>query len=274
MRSVMAEVGTTAARLPSRVVGASARHRFALGGFALAIAAGFGSPGVAARTGLPLEVALVAILAVGFVLLGWMLGRRVDALTESSLEDPMTRVGNRRHWEERLDEELDRAVRSRMPLSVLLLDVDNLKTLNDDHGHALGDRALAVVGEVLLETCRSRDVAARLGGDEFAVLLPRTRASEAKVVAERIRSSLAQRRRSLGGALESLLTVSIGISDLDAVREPRTDLLFESADQALYAAKEGGRDRVEVKQPQCISGVICLDEHRKAKKKDLAGARS
>ncbi len=270
----MAEVGTTAARLPSRAVGASARHRFALGGFALALAAGFGSPALAAGAGLPLEVVLVAILAVGFVALGWMLGRRVDALTESSLEDPMTRVGNRRHWEDRLGEEVERAVRSRMPLSVLLLDVDNLKTLNDEHGHALGDRALEIVGAVLLETCRSRDVAARLGGDEFAVLLPRTRASEAKVVAERIRSSLALRRRALGGAVESLLTVSIGISDLDVIREGRTDLLFESADEALYAAKEGGRDRIEVKTRQCISGVICLDARRHAKKKDLAGART
>jgi diguanylate cyclase (GGDEF)-like protein len=267
----MAEVGTTAARLPSRVVGTSARHRFALGGFALALAAGFGSPLLAAHTGLPIEITLVMILAVGFVALGWMLGRRVDALTESSLEDPMTRVGNRRHWEERLGEEVDRAVRSHMPLSVLLVDVDNLKRLNDEHGHALGDRALEIVGAVLLETCRSRDVAARLGGDEFAVLLPRTRSSEAKVVADRIRASLVRRRRSLGGAIEGLLTVSIGISDLEAVREPRTDLLFESADQALYAAKEGGRDRIEVKPPQCTSGVICLDAHRKAKQKDLAG---
>ena len=270
----MVEVGTGAARLQSRVVGISARHRFALAGFALALAAGFGAPAVARFTSLPVEVVLAAMLAAGFVALGFFLGRRVDALTESSLEDPMTRVGNRRHWEETLGEELDRAVRSRMPLSVLMLDVDNLKKVNDAHGHALGDRALAVVGAVLLETCRSRDVPARFGGDEFAVLLPRTRASEAVAVAERIRSSLARRRAAFGAPLDTLLTVSIGIADLEAIREPRTDLLFESADQALYAAKAGGRDRIEVKQAPCISGVISLDEHRKAKKKGLGGART
>lgn len=269
----MAEVGTTAQRWQSRAVATSARHRFALAGCALAIAAGFAAPAVATATGLPIEIALTLVLAVGFALLGWTVGRRVDALTHASLEDAMTRVGNRRHWEERLAEELERAVTSRMPLSVLLLDVDNLKKLNDHHGHALGDKALAVVGEVLLETCRSRDVPARFGGDEFAVLLPRTRSGEAKVVADRIRTALARRCHELGAPLDSLLTVSIGISDLDAIREPRTDLLFESADQALYAAKEGGRDRIEVMPPQLISGIICLDERRQAKQKALTNAR-
>ena len=265
MRGIMAEVGTTAQRWQSRVVATSARHRFALAGFALAIAAGFAAPSLAQTTGLPVEVALAMLLSVGFTLLGWAVGRRVDALTHASLEDAMTRVGNRRHWEERLAEELDRAVTSRMPLSVLVLDVDNLKKLNDQHGHAIGDKALAIVGDVLLETCRSRDVPARFGGDEFAVLLPRTRSAEAKVVAERIRTALARRRALLGAPIDSLLTVSIGISDLEAIRAPHADLLFESADQALYAAKEGGRDRIEVKPPQLISGIICLDERRQAK---------
>jgi diguanylate cyclase len=273
MRGIMAEVGTTAQRWQSRVVGTSARHRFALAGFALAIATGFAAPTLASTIGLPIEVTLTLLLGLGFALLGWSVGRRVDALTLTSLEDAMTRVGNRRHWEERLAEELERAITSRMPLSVLILDVDNLKKLNDQYGHAVGDRALAIVGDVLLETCRSRDVPARFGGDEFAVLLPRTRSGEAKVVAERIRAALARRRTVLGAPIESLLTVSIGISDLEAIREPRTDLLFESADQALYAAKEGGRDRIEVKQPQCISGIICLDERRQAKQQGLSKVR-
>jgi len=266
----MAEVGTSAARLTKRVVGASARHRFALGGCALAIAIGGFAPTFAHWIGLPIEVALVAILATALIAIGWHVGQRVDQLTESSLEDPMTRVGNRRHFEERLSEEITRAVSSRMPLSVLMLDVDHLKTMNDKHGHAIGDKALAVVGEVLLETCRSRDVPARFGGDEFAVLLPRTRSSEARVVAERIRTALAKRRALLGAPLANLLTVSIGICDLENVPEPTADLLFESADQALYAAKEAGRDRIEVKVMPCISGIICLDEHR-AKRKARGG---
>jgi diguanylate cyclase (GGDEF)-like protein len=266
MRSVMAEFSTNAARITSRVVGASARHRFALAGCAIAIGSGAVAPSFARWSGLPAEIALVIVLASALVVIGWVVGRRVDKLTECSLEDPMTRVGNRRHFEERLSEEVERAVGSSMPLSVLMLDVDNLKTLNDKHGHAIGDKALAIVGEVLLETCRSRDVPARFGGDEFAVLLPRTRASEARVVAERIRLALAKRRNQVGAPLAKLLTVSIGISDLENVRQPTPDLLFESADQALYAAKEAGRDRIEVKQTPCISGIICLDEHRAKKK--------
>lgn len=266
MRPTMAEVRSQAPERHEQAAAlTTARHRFAVAGFALAIAAGFGAPSLSRVAHVPVEIALALVLAIGFVAIGWFLGRQVDVLTVSSLEDPMTRVGNRRHWEDRLAAELDRAVHSSMPLSLLLVDVDNLKTLNDQFGHALGDRALEILGDVLRETCRSRDVAARIGGDEFAILLPRTRASEAKVVAERIRILLARRRELVGAPLDSLLTVSMGISDLNAIREARADLLFESADEALYAAKERGRDRVEVKEAGCISGVICLDERRNAK---------
>lgn len=184
----------------------------------------------------------------------------------------MTCVGNRRHWEQCLRAEVDRATRSRMPLSVLMVDLDNLKRLNDAHGHGCGDRALALVGEVLRDTCRSRDVAARFGGDEFALLLPRTRSSEARVVAERIRSELARRRLGLGAPLESSVTVSIGIADLDGLpagsradSEATATSLFEFADRALYAAKSAGRDRIEVLEIPCVSGVIRLDEHRTRK---------
>jgi diguanylate cyclase (GGDEF)-like protein len=156
-----------------------------------------------------------------------------------------------------------------MPLSVLMVDVDNLKLVNDAHGHGCGDRALALVGEVLRDSCRSRDVAARFGGDEFALLLPRTRVSEAIVVAERIRSELARRRILLGAPLDSLVCVSIGVADLDAVHvlgrssdAAIADLLFESADRALYTAKSRGRDRIEVVEVPRISGVIHLDERR------------
>jgi diguanylate cyclase (GGDEF)-like protein len=264
MKPLTAGVGVDRAK-PSRVGSSPARQRFAIAGLALALTAGLGAPSLAETLGVRVEAALVVVLAAGFIALGWFLGKRVDALTEQSLEDPITRVGNRRHWDERLAEEVDRAVRSRMPLSVLLVDVDNLKRLNDEHGHGAGDRALSIVGDVLLATCRSRDVAARFGGDEFALLLPRTRASEAKVVAERLRSELRRMSELAGAPLDSLLSVSVGVADLESVREPRTDLLFEAADQALYTAKQGGRDRVEVKPPLCISGVIRLDERRKGR---------
>jgi diguanylate cyclase (GGDEF)-like protein len=262
MKFLTAGVGAESAKRESRVGPSPARQRFAIAGLALALVAGIGAPSLAEGIGVPTEIALVVLLAAGFISLGWFLGKRVDALTEQSLEDPITRVGNRRHWEERLADEVARAREARMPLSILLVDVDHLKQLNDTRGHGFGDRALKVVGDVLLETCRSRDVAARFGGDEFALLLPRTRASEAKVVAERIRSEL---RGRVSPSLQNLLTVSIGVADLESVRDARGDLLFEAADQALYAAKQGGRDRVEVKPPMAVSGVIRLDDRRKGR---------
>ena len=254
-----------------------ARHRFALAGGALALlalVAGLGTPVLARMLAtlwtLPGEVTLVAVgfaVASGFLLAGWALGRRVDALAEEARRDPITRVGNRRHWEESLTIEVRRAAEAKMPLSLLMVDVDNLKKLNDGAGHGAGDRALAIVGDVLIDTSRSRDVTARFGGDEFALLLPRTRASEATVVAERIRAELSDRCAAEGPPFDGTLTVSIGIADIDAVGEYRARALFEAADRALYAAKQAGRDRVEVAAPPPVPRVIVLDEHRRARKR-------
>lgn len=264
--------------------GARARFWFAIGGLALAFAASLGTPAIAAAVSrwwaVPIEPALVlggSIVAMAFLVVGWVLGRRFEALTDEARRDPVTRVGNRRHWEECLSREVARAANARMPLSLLMLDVDNLKKLNDTAGHAAGDAALELVGEVLVETCRSRDVAARFGGDEFAILLPRTRASEARVVAERIRAEIARRRAHRSASLDCAVTVSIGICDLDSIREPRPHLLFDAADRALYVAKQNGRDRVEVfeRTPKSSgSRIIVLDERRRARKRSHRGRTS
>jgi len=248
----------------------SARSRFAFAGIALSLALAVAAPLLASAAGIGIEASIFALAAVFAVGIGYRCGQRFDALERRSLEDPVTRVGNRRHWDECVEAEVERAKTSRMPLSLLLLDVDNLKKLNDAHGHGCGDRALQVVGEVLLATCRSRDVAARFGGDEFAVLLPRTRVSEAKVVAERIRNELARRRCVIGEPFDAALTVSIGLADLYSAADRTTDALFEAADLALYTAKRSGRDRVHVQEPIVVSGVIRLDEVRALKKKGRA----
>jgi diguanylate cyclase (GGDEF)-like protein len=270
-KSAGARAASTCTRLLASA--ASARVRFPAGGLVVALMLAGGAWLLARWSPLGAELATFVVGAALLVGIGVRVGRRVDALERTTREDPMTCVGNRRHWEASLRQEVDRALRSRMPLSVLMVDLDNLKLLNDAHGHGCGDRALALVGEVLRDTCRSRDVAARFGGDEFAVLLPRTRVSEAKIVAERIRSELARRRALLGAPLDAHATVSIGAADLDAVpvagRSPpaaAADLLFESADRALYTAKSRGRDRTESIEVPCISGVIRLDEHRAGRK--------
>jgi diguanylate cyclase (GGDEF)-like protein len=220
---------------------------------------------------MPIEAALIAvgfIVALGFLAAGWTIGRRVDRLSEEARRDPVTKVGNRRHWEECLVQEVANAARARMPLSLLVVDVDNLKTLNDVGGHVAGDLALKLVGQVLNDTCRSRDVAARFGGDEFAVLLPRTRASEARVVAERIRAALLELRAQHGSPVDSLLTISAGISELDLLDEPTPYLLVDAADRALYAAKQAGRNRVEIfDRGPTHSTVIVLSEARRNRKR-------
>src|SRR5262249_14228227 len=188
-------------KAPRTSIGAGGRLRVAVGRLGLSLAAGLGTPAIARAIAeewsMPIEAALIAVgfvVALGSLVAGWVLGHRVDMLADEARRDPVTRVGNRRHWEECLAHEVMRATQAKMPLSLLMLDVDNLKRLNDIAGHGVGDLALSIVGDVLNDTCRSRDVAARFGGDEFAVLLPRTRASEACIVAERIRAELARRR--------------------------------------------------------------------------------
>gem|GEM_PF-2103737 len=281
-----AAVHAPSSRPPRVDSGAGARFRFAIGGLGLALAASLGAPAVAETSAgwlsAPLEPMLVAaatLVAMGFLAIGWVLGSRFDALTDEARRDPVTRVGNRRHWEECLAREVTRAATARMPLSLLMVDVDNLKKLNDTAGHAAGDAALELVGAVLNETCRSRDVAARFGGDEFAILLPRTRASEALVVAERIRAEIARRRGAHAPAsLGEAVTVSIGIADLDSIREPRPHLLFDAADRALYVAKQNGRDRIEVfaaRSPKSAGPrIILLDERRRSRKRSHRGRSS
>jgi diguanylate cyclase (GGDEF)-like protein len=250
---------------PSRSRGGSAaRARFVVAGLSLALALGVAAPMLARALPFGIEATTFAVAALCLVGLGYFVGGRVDALERTSLEDPVTRVGNRRHWEQRLAEEVTRAERSRMPLSLMVLDVDHLKELNDAQGHGCGDHALTLVGQVLLDTCRSRDVAARFGGDEFVVLLPRTRAFEARVVAERIRAGIVKQRKQHGPPLDPMLTVSIGVADLTAIDELRGQRLFEAADRALYVAKGAGRDRVEVARRPAprTSEVIRLDDVR------------
>ncbi len=190
-------------------------------------------------------------LVLAFVILGRVLGKEQDTLWETARQDPLTAVGNRRSFEERVARELSRAVDSGMPLALLAIDLDRLKELNDRLGHQAGDRALRLLGQILKMTCRSRDLPARCGGDEFMVVMPRSTAEEAAVLGERI--------RALFGSEGSLAfpdvgaSVSIGAADLThvAVLDART--LCEAADRALYAAKRSGRN-----------GVVLADDPRAA----------
>jgi diguanylate cyclase (GGDEF)-like protein len=175
---------------------------------------------------------LLVSTTVVFAVLGRILGRAEDRLAARATTDVLTQLSNRRHYESRLAEEVARASRYGTPLSLLLLDVDGLKKINDQGGHVAGDTALRAVGEGLRKTCRRSDTPARTGGDEFAVIAPMTRASEALELANRIRAGLAR--------IPGAPTVSIGVADTETAGPAG---MQAAADRALYAAKSSGRDR-------------------------------
>jgi len=194
-----------------------------------------------------------ASTAIMFVGLGIIIGSNEDLLQRVSLTDPLTGLANRRLYDRRLREELARVDRYNQPLALMLLDLDGLKNVNDAGGHESGDNALRAVARTLQHTCRSTDLAARIGGDEFIVIAPNITESEARTLAERIRKTLIVEASWVSTQLP-LLTLSIGIADTKCVRELQPDRLYTAADQALYRAKQGGKDRVVLAEAETDPG--------------------
>lgn len=162
-----------------------------------------------------------------------------QAVAGESLVDGLTGLANRRALDVRLGEEIARAVRFAHPLSLLMIDIDDFKRVNDQYGHAIGDEVLRVTAGTIAASVRSIDVAARYGGEEFAVILPETAIVGASVVAERIRAA----NQSTGTQFGT--TVSIGVAELEPGDLTGSNVLA-AADAALYRAKRQGKDRVEL----------------------------
>jgi diguanylate cyclase (GGDEF)-like protein len=157
--------------------------------------------------------------------------------------DPVTGLFNRRYFHTRLDEEIERARRQTSPLTVLLIDVDNFKQLNDRLGHPGGDAVLRVVADVLRRSVRLFDVCARYGGDEFAILMPGSSLESSAQIAERIREGIQECRPPGVPASEELtVTASIGIATTSGVGG---EDVIARADQALYEAKRQGKNRAQ-----------------------------
>jgi diguanylate cyclase len=174
----------------------------------------------------------------------------LDSARMESRTDELTRIPNRKHFDELLDAEMARSKNQGPPLSLLMLDVDHFKAFNDTHGHTTGDQILQLLGSVLKQTVRGQDLPARYGGEEFAIILPATTLDQALCVAENIRSKISKKelvRRSTGKFLGKL-TVSIGAAEY--VRGESKERFVQRADSALYRAKREGRNRTATLGPE------------------------
>jgi diguanylate cyclase (GGDEF)-like protein/PAS domain S-box-containing protein len=170
--------------------------------------------------------------------------RLIAELKATASVDPLTGLSTRRRFIEALDLELDRARRQGRPLSLLMLDVDHFKHVNDSYGHPIGDAVLEALGRIIAGSVRAEDVVGRLGGEEFALLLPGAEPAQAFDIAERLRASVEAAAVADGAGGVVTFTVSVGVAGLEVTESTGAELLA-AADRALYAAKNGGRNRVE-----------------------------
>ena len=182
-----------------------------------------------------------------------------ERLNQSSLTDPLTNVRNRRFFDQRLPEELTRSERAQSAVSSIFIDIDHFKSVNDTHGHGVGDDVLRQVAMRIQSVLRTHDVLARYGGEEFSVLLPDTGNEEAMLVAQRIVNAVNKDRVVIDKNVILTVTVSAGVSTLvggqclEDIKALGMKLL-ETADQALYDAKEMGRNRA------INAGLLALTE--------------
>ncbi|UQZ36210.1 diguanylate cyclase [Paenibacillus sp. PK3_47] len=172
------------------------------------------------------------------VVIAWTdIQKQTDQLTQVAMTDPLTGLTNRRS----LENSINQAIAARMPFSLIVLDIDKFKFVNDTYGHLAGDEVLKHCAHILSTSIRPGDVCSRYGGEEFIIMLPRTKAGDAYVVAERIRKSLAQSK----GPVERRITSSQGIAHYPT-HGRNLEALLNEADQALYSAKHLGRNRTRI----------------------------
>lgn len=174
---------------------------------------------------------------------------RLRRLEQESVTDQLTGLYNRRFLDRALHVEMERARRQGQPLSLMMIDADHFKRINDEYGHVVGDEVLRHVAATIAEHCRACDIVARYGGEEFAVLVPGGSLAQARWQAERLRRRLATRPLKVehdGETHRLFARVSIGVGQLSLLDADHAVSLLRRADKALYLAKNNGRNRVEV----------------------------
>lgn len=173
---------------------------------------------------------------------------RIAALEHENITDPLMGIYNRRYLDRRLHEEITRSQRYDLPLTVMMIDVDHFKHVNDTFGHPCGDRVLTRLGQEVMNAVRNSDLVARYGGEEILVIAPNTDLREVMIVAERIRGVVEDVVLTPLAVKEGLpsslrITVSIGVAKLDSTMHS-VEALIDHADAALYRAKGEGRNRI------------------------------
>jgi diguanylate cyclase len=180
----------------------------------------------------------------------------LEAVRLESLTDSLTGISNRKHFEEMLVKAIDQATAHQKALALIIIDIDHFKRFNDTYGHLTGDQVLRLVGVTMRERVKSKATLARFGGEEFGVILPESSLANAKATAEQIRENVMSRelvKRSTGESLGKV-TVSLGVA---AFRKGDTAVsLLERADQCMFVAKRGGRNRTVTDADESIGGNV------------------
>lgn len=199
----------------------------------------------------PIQMATFLTATVSMILVGMglilMTKERADAqMLKLAMHDELTGLPNRRYILEVLERLLAASDRQQQPLSLMMLDTDHFKLINDRHGHQVGDQSLKLLADTLRSRLRTQDHAGRLGGEEFLVVLPNTQASGARELAEQLRQGIEQTSFLTRDGRPLTLTISIGLCCLEPGVELDSQQAISRADQALYLAKQNGRNRVEM----------------------------
>ncbi len=169
--------------------------------------------------------------------------QRFSSIKTIAIYDPLTNLYNRRYFEERLTGEAQRAFYGGSSLSLIMIDIDHFKKINDTFGHTEGDKVLQEIATLLKNSVRKKDTVARYGGEEFVIILPEAGLEEANMIAERIRK-LVEKTLLTIGKVQINMTISLGISNFPIHRPKSKEELVRMADHALYEAKRAGRNRV------------------------------
>jgi diguanylate cyclase (GGDEF)-like protein len=184
----------------------------------------------------------------------------IEHLRQEVRTDPLTGLFNRRQLWHTLDQEMERTRRSLQPTSLILLDIDFFKQVNDNYGHVTGDRVLKNLAQQLLTATRKLDVACRYGGEEFAIVLPSTPLTTGVQVAERLRNQVASTPIVVDGIPHSI-TISLGIDSYSSQNLPGIDEFIQRVDDRLYQAKRSGRNCVQFGLPtSAVRASVAQDE--------------